>query len=108
MSILFVPQPAVGENGRLLATGNPLTGTAQHNLALATVGGVMLTVPAGAVSAQIQAKTATVSMTLDGSAASATVGEVLAVGVTLTLTAVEAAYAKFFSATGTLDVEYLS
>ena len=113
MPITFVPEP-VSESGNHKYVGasypaTPVAGSAQHNLALTNVAGQALTVPGIAVYGNVQAKTATVSYTTDGTVPSATVGIVIPVAATpLTFPASVLAVALFYSATGTLDVEYFS
>jgi hypothetical protein len=83
----------------------PLAGTAQHNLAITSSTG--LTVPSGAVYATVQALTATVKYTTDGTTPTSSVGMTLAAGNSLgvpgqtLMTGI-----RFISATGTLDIEY--
>lgn len=83
----------------------PIAGKSQHNLAC--VSATALTVPNGAVYATVQAATATVKYTTDGTTPTSSVGMTLAAGSTVTLSGY-AAIAAFLaiSATGTLDVEY--
>jgi hypothetical protein len=88
---------------------NPSGGTLspdQHNLAITTATG--LTPPVGATIAWVQARTASVSYTLDGTTTpTSSVGNTLAAGGQLVLYGASAI--KNFSAisaTGTLDVNY--
>lgn len=113
MSTTFTGEP-LSENGNLKFAGapypaTPIANSAQHNLALTTTGGVALTVPVSAKFAAVQVKVATASYTTDGTAASATVGTVIAVGAApMIMSAAQAQAALFFSTTGTLDVEYFA
>lgn len=91
----------------VLFSYKPLT-PGQHNLAIATAGGTGLTIPTGATYAVVQAATAQVKYTTDGTTApTSAIGMTLAVGSTLALAgATILANFKAISATGTLDIEY--
>ena len=83
----------------------PMIGTAQHNLAITTSTG--LTVPQGAVYATVQAATATVKYTTDGTTPTASVGMTLVAGNSLGVPGQTLMKAiRFISSSGTLDVEY--
>lgn len=78
----------------------------QHNIALTSA--TALTIPAGATYAIVQAKTATVEYTTDGTTTpTSSIGMALPAGASVALSGplVLAAF-KAISATGTLDVEY--
>ena len=112
MSILFTPEP-IYENAEQKTAGGPypaqaIAGSALHNVAIATAGGVNLSAsdPAAYTYAVVQVSTAALKYTTDGTAPSATVGMNVAVGGSLTMNYALFNVAKFYSATGTLDIEF--
>lgn len=115
LAVLLLTPPAafagivepVGSDARTPAGPypTPMAGTAQHNLAITSSTG--LTVPQGAVYATVQAATATVKYTTDGTTPTSSVGMTLAVGAGLGIPGQTLMTSiRFISATGTLDVEF--
>jgi hypothetical protein len=83
----------------------PIVGSGQHNVACTS--STALTPPNGAMYATVQASGAQVKYTTDGLTPSANVGMTLGPGVILTLSGYTImTTVRFFSASGTLDVEY--
>lgn len=80
----------------------------QHNLAISTVGGTALTIPTGAAFASVCNSVAATKYTTDGTTTpTASIGQPFAPGACVWFTGgTVLSNSKFFSTTGTLDVEY--
>jgi|GEM_PF-2926555 len=88
----------------------PVTSGRQRLTVDATVGGVSLTVPSGAIAASLRLETAQIRFTLDGSAPQSGSGRLMEVGETLDLESNEELDAlkaiRTGGTSGVLDVEF--